>query len=137
MPRTNLKLQWNFPFGHSTTLLATVSLVMSCSLSPHGLQGDTSTGAISHGVASGDVTSHSALIWFRSDGPAQGQVRIATIADWERFESGNAQQQSSLKTEQFASRKEHDFTVKVPVEVAEKVGVPVFVGVLVGMGVAE
>ena len=116
MPRTDLKLQWNFPFADFTILLAAVSLVMSCSLSPQGIQQDSLTGVISHGVASGDVTSNSALIWVRTDGPAQGQVRVVTTADWERFESGKAQQQSSVNTEEFASRKEHDFTVKVPIE---------------------
>jgi len=55
-------------------------------------------------------------VWLRTDGPAQGEVRFATVDNWERFESAGAQQQSSVKTEQFASKKEQDFTVKVPLE---------------------
>lgn len=119
MPTTNLTLQWNCPFAISTHIPAIVTLllsIMSCSSSASsGLHPDSLTGSISHGVASGDVTSNSALIWLRTDGPAQGQVQLATSADWERVESGNAQQ-PSLKTVQFSSGKEHDFTVKVPIE---------------------
>ena len=119
MPTTNLTVQWNCLFAISTPILAIVTLLLSVtncsSSSSSGLHPDILTGSISHGVASGDVTSNSALIWLRTDGPAQGQVRLATIADWERVGSGNAQQ-PSLKTVQFSSAKEHDFTVKVPIE---------------------
>ena len=72
------------------------------------------TGAVSHGIATGDVTSDSAVVWFRTDGPAQVEVRFSTVKNWEQSELGGAQQQPSMKTEQFATNKEQDFTVKVP-----------------------
>ena len=71
---------------------------------------------MSQGGATGDVTSRTALVWLRTDGPAQGEVRFATVNDWERVESAAAQPQSLLKTEQFTSKKEQDFTLRIPLE---------------------
>ena len=85
-----------------------------CLDSPLDKASPSLTGAVSHGVATGDVTSDSALVWFRTDGPAQVEVRFATVNDWERFELGGAQQQSSMKSEQFSTKEEQDFTLKVP-----------------------
>lgn len=64
------------------------------------------TGAVSHGVATGDVTSDSAMLWFRTEGPAQVEVRFATVHAWEH--SGQ------VETERVFTKAEQDFTVKVP-----------------------
>lgn len=85
-----------------------------CIDSPFETSSSSWTGAVSHGIAIGDVTSDSAVVWFRTDGPAQVEVRFATVKNWEQFELGGAQQQSLMKTEQFSTNKEQDFTVKVP-----------------------
>lgn len=66
----------------------------------------SSTGAITHGVATGDVTSDSAVLWFRTEGPAQVEVRFAAVHDWE--------QAASVKTEQFSTKADHDFTMTLP-----------------------
>jgi alkaline phosphatase D len=118
--------QWKSPFASPRIILVLSFLLpLNCSsLSPPGIPPDGAsakassgwTGAVSHGVATGDVTDHSALVWLRTDGPAQGEVRIATVKDWGRFESRRAQQESAVNTEQFTSKKEQDFTLKVPFE---------------------
>jgi alkaline phosphatase D len=60
------------------------------------------------------VTNDSAVVWFRTDGPAQVEVRVATVQAWEQSELGQMQPPSSMKIEQFATKKEQDYTVKVP-----------------------
>lgn len=63
------------------------------------------TGAVSHGIATGDVTSDAAVLWFRTDGPAQVQVQFAAVDDWERT--------SHVKTDPFSTTAAQDFTVQV------------------------
>jgi alkaline phosphatase D len=87
-----------------------------CLDSPPNKTTSSLTGAVSHGIATGDVSSDSALVWFRTDGPAQVEVRFTTVNDWERFVLGGAQQQSSMKTEQFFTKEEQDFTLTVPLK---------------------
>lgn len=84
--------------------------------SPFDKASPSLTGAVSHGVATGDVTSDTALVWLRTDGPTQVEFRFDTVNNWERFELGGAQRQPSVKTEQFTTKKEQDFTLKVPLE---------------------
>lgn len=78
------------------------------------VEASSSTGAVSHGLATGDVTSDSALVWFRTDGPAQVEVRFAAVKDWEQVELGGAQHQSLRQTVSFSTKEEQDFTAKVP-----------------------
>lgn len=63
-------------------------------------------GAVSHGVATGDVTSAAAVLWFRTEGPAQVEVRFAAVQDWEHA--------ARMKTEQVSTEADHDFTMKLP-----------------------
>jgi alkaline phosphatase D len=69
---------------------------------------------VSHGIATGDVTSDAAVVWFRTDGSAQVEVRVATVKNWELSVPGEAPQQSLMKTELVTTNNEQDFTVKVP-----------------------
>ena len=64
------------------------------------------TGAVSHGVATGDVTSDSAVLWFRTDGPAQVEVRFAAVEEWDRA--------PRLKTDFYSTTTGQDFTMRVP-----------------------
>lgn len=64
------------------------------------------TGAISHGVATGDVTSDSAVLWFRTEGSTQVEVSFAAVHDWD--------QSTHVKTEQFSTEADQDFTFKLP-----------------------
>lgn len=125
---SDLNLKMKSWFTYLATILMTIGLLCSvgnCSPSSHpGLPpssqsnnaSSTLTGVVSHGVATGDVTSNSALVWFRTDGPAQAEVRFATVNDWERLGSGEVPQHSSVKTEQFTTKSEQDFTLKVALE---------------------
>lgn len=128
MLRNNLEAKWRSQFINPAITFISVGLLLSvvnCSSSSHpGLPPDSPlanpssslTGAVSHGVATGDVTSDAALVWLRTDGPAEVEVRFATVHNWERFELGGTQEQSSVKTERFITKKEQDFTLKVPLE---------------------
>lgn len=124
MSRISMRLAWRCRFSSAITVLS-IGLFLSvanCTPSHPGLRTDSPnaassvTGALSQGVATGDVTNHSALVWFRTDGPAQVEVRFATVNDWQRFASGDKQYQSSITTEQFTTKKEQDFTLKIPYE---------------------
>lgn len=64
------------------------------------------TGAVSHGIATGDVTSDSAVLWFRTDGPAQVEVRSAPVDEWEHA--------PRVKTELFSTKAAQDFTMQIP-----------------------
>jgi len=128
MLRSDLDLTRNFRFTNPAITLISIGLllsVVSCSSQSHpdldpgstfDKPSSSLTGAVSHGVATGDVTSDSALVWLRTDGPAEVEVRFATVNNWEQFELGRAQQQSSVKTKQFTTKKEQDFTLKVSLE---------------------
>ena len=128
MLRRDLNLRRKSKFTNPAITLISIGLLLSvvnCSSSSHpgllpGSPFDTDasslTGAVSHGVATGDVTSDAAVVWLRTDGPAQVEVRFATVANWERFELGGTQQSSFVKTEQFMTKKEQDFTLKVPLK---------------------
>jgi alkaline phosphatase D len=128
MLRSDLSLKRKSRFTNSAITLISICLLLSvvnCGSPSHpGLLPDSPfnkassslTGVVSHGVATGDVTSDAALVWLRTDGPAQVEVRFATVSNWEQFELGRVHQQASVKTEQFTTKKEQDFTLKVPLE---------------------
>ena len=128
MLRSDLSLKEKSRTTNPPITLISVGLLLSvvnCSSPSHpGLLVDNPfnkaspslTGVVSYGVATGDVTNDAALIWLRTDGPAQVEVRFDTIRNWEGSELGGTQQQSSVKTEQFTTKKEQDFTLKFPLE---------------------
>jgi alkaline phosphatase D len=128
MVRSDLSLKMISRITSPSIMLISMGLlfsVVNCSSPSHpgshpGSPSDTAssslTGAVSHGVATGDVTSDAAVIWLRTDGPAQIEVRFAPLNNWEQFQLGGAQQQSLVKVEQFTTKKEQDFTLKVPLE---------------------
>jgi alkaline phosphatase D len=60
---------------------------------------------LTHGVATGDVTSNSALVWFRTAGPAR--VRV----EWAPEGSGPGREVSPARSAVLTTTKEHDFTV--------------------------
>ena len=128
MLRGNLKLETKSRCTNfSITLISSGFLlsVVSCGSpshpglppgSPFDKTSSSSTGAVSHGVATGDVTTDAAVVWLRTDGPAQVEVRFDTVNNWERFELEGAPRQSSVKSRQVTTKKEQDFTLKVPLE---------------------
>jgi len=74
--------------------------------SPFPEQAGLSSGSLAHGVAVGEVTSHSALIWFRTDGPARAQV------EW--FVEGRLD--AVGRTAFVMISQDRDFTMTVPLD---------------------
>ncbi|MGH7250419.1 MAG: alkaline phosphatase D family protein [Nitrospiraceae bacterium] len=62
---------------------------------------------LTHGVATGEVTSNSALVWFRTAGPAR--VR----GEWAPVGSGTGRDVAPARSAVIATTTEHDFTATV------------------------
>ena len=59
--------------------------------SPFAETAAASTNLLPQGIAVGDVTSQSALLWLRTDGPMMVQVEWAPVAAWDtRVEDGDS-----------------------------------------------
>lgn len=92
-------------------MLAVLACVQSCAPSvkpglPPGSPFAEETGAdlLAYGVAAGDVNSRSAVVWFRTDGPARAWV------EW-MSEAGKPARSAIIET-----NKQQDFTAKVTLE---------------------
>ncbi len=76
----------------------------------------TSGGALlAQGVATGDVISRSALVWFRTDRPARAQVVWAPEGEWTTA-SRNADSGRLGRSSVLSTSAEQDFTLTVPLE---------------------
>lgn len=64
---------------------------------------------LKHGVATGDVTSRSALVWFRTDGASRAQVVWAPETD--SAQAGDLRRSPAVTT-----TADHDFTISVPLQ---------------------
>ena len=51
--------------------------------SPFAEKAAVSANLLPQGIAVGDVTSQSALLWLRTDGPMMVQIEWATVAAWD------------------------------------------------------
>lgn len=102
--------------GHPPTLTMGLLLAVLTGCTPEfrpGLppsspfaEGTTVTnGMLTHGVASGDVTSESALVWFRTAGPAQAMV------EWTPDSADGGA--GALRSAPMTTSREHDFTAAV------------------------
>ncbi|MGH7228917.1 MAG: PhoD-like phosphatase N-terminal domain-containing protein, partial [Nitrospiraceae bacterium] len=63
--------------------------------------------ALAHGVATGDVTSHSALVWFRTTGPAKVIVQWAPDGE---------PRQLPRTSDPSITHADHDFTATIRLE---------------------
>ncbi len=106
-------------------LLAAVLAVLSCTGSyreglPPGSPFATPTAAASNvlpqGTAIGDITSQSALLWLRTDGPMRVQVEWASVAAWETVLKMATAVAPVARTPLFATGPETDFTLRIPFE---------------------
>ncbi len=68
------------------------------------------------GVAVGEVTAQSALLWLRTDGPASVQVEWATISRWERASKLAAIVNPVSRTASITTTAETDYTLIIPLE---------------------
>ncbi len=68
------------------------------------------------GIAVGDVTSQSALLWLRTDGPMMVQVEWAPVAAWDVVSKMATAVAPVARSPLFTTGSESDFTLAVPLE---------------------
>ncbi len=66
------------------------------------------------GVAVGDVSSESALVWLRTDGPASVQIEWATVSQWERASKLSTVVAPVSRTAFITTTAETDYTLIIP-----------------------
>lgn len=70
--------------------------------------------SLPQGIAIGDVTSQSALLWLRTDGPMRVQVEWASVAAWEAVSRQATAIAHVARTPLFMTGPETDFTLTIP-----------------------
>jgi alkaline phosphatase D len=99
---------------HSALLLLLLAVLAGCTSesrpglppgSPFAEEVTVANGALTHGVASGEVTDESALVWFRTAGPAQAWV------EWTLDSADGGV--GSFRSAAVTTSQEHDFTAAV------------------------
>ena len=71
---------------------------------------------VPQGIAVGEVTATSALLWLRTDGPALVQVEWAPPSVWETASKMATVISPVARTPRLATTPESDFTVSIPIE---------------------
>jgi alkaline phosphatase D len=74
------------------------------------------TSLLPQGIAVGDVTSQSALLWLRTDGPMMVQVEWAPVAAWDTVSKMATAVAHVARSPLFTTASESDFTLAVPLE---------------------
>jgi alkaline phosphatase D len=74
------------------------------------------SGVLPQGIAVGDVTTHGALLWVRTDGPATVQVEYAPPSVWEKVSKVATAVAPVARTARFATTPETDYTVSIPLD---------------------
>ncbi len=106
-------------------ILLLVSSLVGCSaFSPERVRSNSSSDGklvagsdfLAQGVAVGDVSSHSALLWLRTDGPASVQIEWATVSRWERASKLATVVAPVLRTVSITTTSETDYTLTIPLE---------------------
>ena len=65
------------------------------------------------GTALGDITSHSAELWLKTQGPKQVQIEWASVDAWKRISSMGSVQSPAARTPSVLTGPETDFTLTV------------------------
>ena len=84
--------------------------------SPFAEPAAVSTNLLPQGIAVGDVTSQSALLWLRTDGPMMVQIEWAPVAAWDTISKMGTAVAPVARTPLFTTGSESDFTLAVPLE---------------------
>ncbi|TKB91373.1 MAG: hypothetical protein E8D40_10595 [Nitrospira sp.] len=71
---------------------------------------------LSQGVAVGDVSSQSALLWLRTNGPVSVQIEWATISRWEQASKLATVVAPVSRTVSITTTSETDYTLTIPLE---------------------
>ena len=106
-------------------LLAALASLSSCTPasleglppgSPFAEKAAASTNPLPQGIAVGDVTSQSALLWLRTDGPMMVQFEWAPVAAWDIVSKIGTAVAPVARTPLFTTSEETDFTLAIPLE---------------------
>ncbi|MGH7183789.1 MAG: alkaline phosphatase D family protein [Nitrospiraceae bacterium] len=106
-------------------LLACMPVVFGCvSASRDGLPPGSpfaeiaavSTNLLPQGIALGDVTGESVLLWLRTDGPMEVQVEWAPVAVWDSLSKMATAVTPMARTPLLTTGPETDFTLTIPME---------------------
>jgi alkaline phosphatase D len=106
-------------------ILVFLSFFVSCAVlsneivrSSSSSEGNLSVGSdvLPQGVAVGDVSSHSALLWLRTDGPASVQIEWATVSRWELASKLATVLAPVSRTASITTTAETDYTLIIPLE---------------------
>ena len=84
--------------------------------SPFAEAAAVSANLLPQGIAVGDVTSESALLWLRTDGPMMVQVEWAPVAAWDTLSKMATTVTHVARSPLFTTGSESDFTLAVPLE---------------------
>ena len=76
----------------------------------------TSTNLLPQGIAVGDVTSQSALLWLRTDGPMMVQFEWAPVTAWDIVSKTERGVASVARTPRLPTGPETDFTLAISIE---------------------
>ena len=106
-------------------LFALMPAVFSCvSTSREGLPPESpfveaataSTNPLPQGIAVGDVTSQSALLWLRTEGARPVQIEWASVAAWELMSKMATIRSPAARTAVFVSSADADYTLTIPLD---------------------
>ncbi|NGZ59782.1 MAG: hypothetical protein CV081_04685 [Nitrospira sp. LK265] len=105
-------------------VLALVTVPISCSSLMERSTGSRSSedssaaraNLLPQGVAVGDVSSDSALLWLRTEGPAIVQVEWASLSVWERASKMGTVTAPVFRTAELMTTGESDYTLTIPLE---------------------
>ena len=84
--------------------------------SPFAERAAVSANLLPQGIAVGDVTSQSALLWLRTDGPMMVQIEWATVAAWDSLSKTGPAVAPVARTSLFMTGQETDFTLSISLE---------------------
>jgi alkaline phosphatase D len=84
--------------------------------SPFAEKAAVSTNLLPQGIAAGDVTSQSALLWLRTDGPMMVQIEWAPVTAKDSLSKTVTDVAAVARTPLFSTGQEADFTLTIPLE---------------------
>jgi alkaline phosphatase D len=84
--------------------------------SPFAESNVISRNLLPQGIAVGDVTNQSALLWVQTDRPMMVQVELAPVVVWNRVSKMGAAVAPVARTPLFTTSEETDFTLTIPVD---------------------
>ena len=82
--------------------------------SPFLVEGVVKPEALPQGIAVGDVSGHSAVLWARTEGPAIVHIEWAPASAWDAAEKMGTAVWPLLRTNRMATTAERDFTATIP-----------------------